>query len=221
MRGARAVEVALSIFAGIAAAHSQDIILSNKTATFTNLQGRVFQAVQLIRGDWDGVIWRDGVGGGRVCYTNLNPAMLEAWGIPTNRIEIARTRAARKALSDARERVEAQIQAQEDVVSRAKTAAQEAAVAALNASEEQWKARAEAIERLTKQIEDAKLLLRRAKAAAHDYNQANRYNRLAPRFYVKESERVKIAEAEVRLKKMKADFVTKYSVPSQKTANGQ
>jgi hypothetical protein len=216
MRGARAVELASLILVGITMAHSQDISLSNKTATFTNLEGRLFEEVQLVGGDWDGVIWRKRVGGGRVCYTNLNPALLEAWEIPTNRIGIARARAERKALSDARDRVEAQIQAQQDIASRAKTAAQEAAAIAHKAAGEQRKADAEAIERLTKQIEETKQLLRRAKAAAHDYNQANRYNRLAPRYYVKESERVRIEEAEMRLKKMKADFATKYSVGNTK-----
>lgn len=211
MRGVGGVWRVLSlVIAGITAAHSQDITWTNKTVTFTNLEGRIFKEVQFIRGDWDGVIWREGAGGGRVCYTNLNPALLEAWGIPTNRIGIARGRAQRNAISNARDRVESQIQAQEEFAARAKTAEQEAATSALQARGEQMKSDSEAIERLTKQIEDAKVLLRRAKASAHDYNQANHYNGSAPRLYVKDSERVKIEEAQTLLKKMKAEFAAKY-----------
>jgi hypothetical protein len=97
-----------AFFAGTALA--QDITFPNRTATFTNLQGRVFKDVTLIKADLDGVVWREGAGGGRICYTNLSPALLEAWGIPTNRIGVARARAQRKAATDAQYRA-AQAQA--------------------------------------------------------------------------------------------------------------
>ena len=151
-------------------APGQDVTFTNKTATFTNLEGRAFKEVQITRGDWDGVIWRDGVSGGRVCYTNLHPAFMEAWGIPTNRIGIARARAERKAVSDAQFRAARQLQAQADFAARAKENALEADAAPRRARAEQMKADADAISTLAEQIENAKLLLRRAVAVAHDYN---------------------------------------------------
>lgn len=98
-----------------------DILFTNRTATFTNLQGLAYNHVQLVRGDQDGLIWRDGASGGRICYTNLHPDLLESFGISSNRIEIARGRAVRKAIADARYRAEvfaraqAQSQAKPDV----------------------------------------------------------------------------------------------------------
>ncbi|HLH54726.1 MAG TPA: hypothetical protein VKY92_14030, partial [Verrucomicrobiae bacterium] len=50
--------------------------------------------------------WRDGASGGRICYTNLHPDLLLSLGIPTNRIETARARAAQKAIADARYRAQ-------------------------------------------------------------------------------------------------------------------
>jgi hypothetical protein len=72
------------------------------------------------------------------------------------------------------------------------------------------KADADAIAFLAEQIEQAKIQLRRAEALAHDYNNANRYNGYAPTIYVKDSERVKVEEAEIQLKKMKASFLREY-----------
>jgi hypothetical protein len=83
-------------------AKAQDILFTNKTATFTNLEGRLFKNVEIIRADRDGVIWRDGAtSGGRVGYTNLDALFLASWGIPTNRIEEARARAEHWAASNA------------------------------------------------------------------------------------------------------------------------
>ena len=42
---------------------ADDITFTNKTASFTNLQGQLFKGVQLVRGDLDGLIWRDGASG--------------------------------------------------------------------------------------------------------------------------------------------------------------
>jgi hypothetical protein len=206
------INVRLGWLLALAAMHiqAQDIAFTNKTAAFTNLQGKIFEEVQIIRGDWDGIVWREGVSGGRVTYTNLHPCFLQAWGIPTNRIGIARARAERKAVSDAQYRAARQFQAQWDLLAREKQADQEAAAAPLRARAEQMKADAEAIAALAQQIEQAKMQLRRAEAAAHDYNNANRYNKYAPTLYVKQSERVKIEEAEIRLKKMKAAFAREY-----------
>src|SRR5689334_7400641 len=83
---------------------ADDILFTNRIASFTNLQGQVYTRVQLVRGDLDGLIWRDGPSGGRICYTNLHPDLLEYFGISSNRIEIARARAEKKALADAKYR---------------------------------------------------------------------------------------------------------------------
>lgn len=99
----------LALFAG--AALAQDITFTNQVVTFTNLQTVVYSNVTLVKPDVDGVVWRNGASGGKICYTNLSPALLEAWGIPTNLIEGARIRAQRKAVADTKYRAAQQIQA--------------------------------------------------------------------------------------------------------------
>ena len=197
-------------FLALSAGLAQDITLTSRVTAFTNLQGQAFTGVELVRGDMDGVIWRQGSSGGRVCYTNLHPLLLEGWGIPTNRVAIARARAEHQALISAQARAWALKQAQMGATARAKADAQEAAVAPLQARAAQMKADAEAIAALEQQISDAKARMRRAKAAAHDFNRANRYNDSAPTLFVRDGERVKIEEAEDRLAKLKADFAIKY-----------
>jgi hypothetical protein len=187
-----------------------DITFTNKTATFTNLQGKIFARVELIRADSDGLVWRDGASGGRVCYTNLHPSFLEELKIPTNRIEVARSRAEHRTLSQARERARTFAEAQARLAVQAKAEAAESAAASSKILAQEIKADADAIATLEAQIADAKQRLRRAKAQAHDYNAANRYNNCAPYVYVKDSERAKIDEAKARLAKMKADFALKY-----------
>src|SRR5262249_4008370 len=150
--------------------------LTNRVTTFTNLQGQVFTAVELVRGDLDGVIWRKESGAGRVCYTNLNQKLLEAWGIPTNRIEIPRARAEHRASSSAQEKARALKQALLDTAARAKTEAEEANTAPSKAKAAQMEADAQAIANLEQQIRDAKARMRRAKALVHDYNKANLHN---------------------------------------------
>jgi hypothetical protein len=99
------VELSLMVLAiTFLSALADDITFTNKTASFTNLQGQAYQRVQLVRGDLDGLIWRDGASGGRICYTNLHPDVLESFGISSNRITIARARAQKKAFTDARYR---------------------------------------------------------------------------------------------------------------------
>jgi hypothetical protein len=83
----------LLVIAGVTLPSSaEDITFTNKVASFTNLQGTVFKNVVLVRADKDGLIWRDGVSGGRVFYTNLHPDLLESFGVPTNGMELARSR---------------------------------------------------------------------------------------------------------------------------------
>lgn len=89
---------------GLQLARAEDITFTNRTATFRDLQGKFYRGVQLVRGDLDGLIWRDGASGGRICYTNLDPEVLQSFGISSNRIEVARVRAQKKALADARYR---------------------------------------------------------------------------------------------------------------------
>jgi hypothetical protein len=59
------------------AALAQDITFTNRMATFSNLEGRLFFNVTLVKANQDGVIWRDGAGGGSGWYANLNPALLK------------------------------------------------------------------------------------------------------------------------------------------------
>jgi hypothetical protein len=90
---------------------AQDIIFTNKTATFTNLEGRVYTNVTLVKANRDGLIW-SGDGMGVVCYTNLSPVFLKSLGIPAERIEQARARSAQRAASNSKYRAQAAAQAQ-------------------------------------------------------------------------------------------------------------
>jgi hypothetical protein len=189
---------------------AQDIEFNNRTGTFTNLEGRVFVGVTLVRADMDGLIWREGAGGGRVCFTNLHPNVLAEFGIPTNRISIAGTRAENRAASNVRARAVAAANAQAQLSAQAEADAMEATNAPARALAQQKQADADFIAALEARIAAAKASLRRAKAHAHDYNAANRYNDFAPYVYVKDTERVRIEEAEDRLKQMKAEFFRKY-----------
>ena len=100
-------------FVGVAA--GQDTIaFTNKVVTFTNLQGRAFRDVRLVRADLDGIIYQEGAtSGGRVYYTNLPVAFLESLGISSNRITAAKARADRQAVTDAAYRQRFQQQAQQ------------------------------------------------------------------------------------------------------------
>jgi hypothetical protein len=205
------ISVGLMVLIFTQAAFAAGLIeFTNKVATFTNLQGEGFRQVSLVRGDLDGVVWRSGTSGGRVCYTNLHPALLQDWGIPTNRIQSARARAEQKTLADARYRAVAAEEAQARAMAKAKETAAWEAGAAARALQAQRRIDQEAIESLHLQIEGAKSRMRKAQAVAHDYNKANSGNRAAPRLYIKETERVKIKEAEEQLKKMHREFSLKY-----------
>jgi hypothetical protein len=104
--------ILVSLGSAFFSAQADDITFTNKTATFRNLQGQVYYRVELVRGDLDGLIWRRAASGGRICYTNLDPDLLESFGISSNRIEIARARAEHKAIADARYRAAAFAEAQ-------------------------------------------------------------------------------------------------------------
>jgi len=152
------------------AALAQDIRFTNTVATFTNLQSVVYSNVTLVRADLDGVVWRDAEGGGRVSYTNLSAAFLEAWGIPTNRIGIAKARAERKAVSDAlyQARSLAAAQARHDNQVSRRTA--KAAEDAVNAKEAEKQSALQQIQVLASQIEAEQDRLEHLEAAVSDRN---------------------------------------------------
>jgi hypothetical protein len=83
------------------AADTNIIDLQQQPFAITNLQGKA-QYGKLLTADLDGVLYHmpDGIWRNRISYTNLTPAMLEMWGIPTNRIQIAIERAQKKKLAD-------------------------------------------------------------------------------------------------------------------------
>jgi hypothetical protein len=94
--------IAISVFLTLFYASAGDVIdLGRQPSSFKDLQGRQYNAL-LIKADLDGVVYVENgtTGGGRVSYTNLAPATLELWGVPTNRIEIAKQRAEKKSVSD-------------------------------------------------------------------------------------------------------------------------
>src|ERR1017187_3986335 len=80
---------------------AQDITFTNRTASFTNLQGTVYEDVTLVKADLDGLIWRSGASGGRISFTNLDSSLLVLFGIPVARIEQSRVRAGQKAAAGA------------------------------------------------------------------------------------------------------------------------
>jgi hypothetical protein len=193
---------------------AQDITFTNKTATFTNLAGQVFRNVQLLRGDWDGVIWRDGASGGRICYTNLDPLLLEAWGIPTKRISIALARSEHRSVSEARYRHAKMAEARAQLAAKQKAKTLAATDAALKAFAEQRKADAQAISSLRQQIVDGRVRLLKAQATQgipQDGESSNLYSVHTPFVFVTETEWLTIAQAEARLEKKEADFALKYT----------
>jgi len=93
--------VLLLLLAAVTTAAAQETLTPN-TVSFTNLQGQTYKNVRLVRADWDGIVWKDdNGGGGRTFFTNLDAAFLERWGIPTNRIDLARSRAEKQAAFEA------------------------------------------------------------------------------------------------------------------------
>src|ERR1019366_3024502 len=78
---------------GVLGQTNQTVYYTNRFATITNLQWRVYQSVQLVRADLDGFIYLQEGGGGFISYTNLTPATLQEFGVPTNRIALAEQRA--------------------------------------------------------------------------------------------------------------------------------
>ena len=193
-------------FAG--AALAQDITFTNKTATFTNLEGRVYTNVTLVKANLDGIVWR-GDGAGLVSYTNLSPALLESLGIPAQRIVQAKARAAQKAKSDAQLRAAGDAAARKQAI---KNQQEQAALLEARAAEEKdapRKAALEEIQNLEARIKAEDSSLRHAEAAASDYN-SNPNNGGYSYVQNAATRREAINDARDRLREMKADYARKY-----------
>jgi hypothetical protein len=96
-----------------------DIVFTNQTATFTNLEGRIYTKVTLLKANDYGLVWK-GDGMGMVPYTNLAPAFLTSLGIGYERVQQAKTLADRQARADAAERAKAAAEAADPVSSFAR-----------------------------------------------------------------------------------------------------
>ena len=102
----------VSVLGLVGVAPGQDAItFTDKLVTFTNLQGQVYRDVRLVRADADGITYREGVGGGRVRYTDLAPGVLGSLGLDTNRIAVAKARGDFRPAADATGRQSLQQQA--------------------------------------------------------------------------------------------------------------
>lgn len=118
------MKAAVFLILSVLSISAQDINLKNRVASFTDLQGRAYFNVTLVKGDLDGLIWRDRKGsGGRICYTNLSADFLGTLGIPAERIAVAGDRAAQKAVADARYRAGLAAQAEARRLARQKAQA--------------------------------------------------------------------------------------------------
>jgi hypothetical protein len=194
------------------AALAQNITFTNRTATFTNLEGRLFFNVTLIKTNQDGVIWSDDSGGGQVSYTNLSPALLQEWGIPLERIEEARVRAGKKAVADAQRRAALAAQQVAELEAKQKERAGWDAAAAAKAVAAQRQADLQAIKSLEEYIEAAEAQAKRMDAAAPTQvlgNDAYMRNARAKRSRA-DVALEEVREAKEQLKQMKADYAEKH-----------
>src|SRR5262245_1006919 len=84
--------------------HAQgDIPLENKTATFTDLQGRVYENAALVRADLTKLIFKTNGDFGTVALTNLSATTLGRLGIPTNQVQKAQELERQKKEAQAKE----------------------------------------------------------------------------------------------------------------------
>ena len=192
------------------AALAQDITFTNRTATFTNLDGRVFTNVTLVKANDYGIMWK-GDGMGLIPYTKLSPEVLESFGIQRGRVERAKALEKRQAALEAQRRAATAAALQQD--SAKKQLDQQARLEARAAEERDAprKAALAEIESLEAQIKAARADVRHTAAAVHDYNMANMNNPNAGYAYVKETAIVNIEDAEDRLRELKKDYAAKYS----------
>ena len=87
------MKTAILLFFISASCFAGDITFTNKIATFTNLQGRLYDTVLIERANSSGIVYRSGGTLGMVAYTNLSPATLEEIGVPLDRLDAAKARA--------------------------------------------------------------------------------------------------------------------------------
>ena len=204
--------ILFSLCLGSIQAFATDIVFTNKTASFTNLQGRVYSAVELVRADLDGLIWREAGSGGRVCFTNLSVDTLERLGIPTNRIQIAAERAARKTTSDAAIRARLRSQSIADAIEKKKKRDEWEAGAPAREREAQRLAALAKIKAVEAQLEVAQQQLDVANAvtptsAAGD--PAFVESVMAQRRLIN-LRQLQVNEAQKQLERLKEEYVAKY-----------
>jgi len=215
---------------------AQEIALSNRTATITTLQGRVYTNVTLIKATRDGIIWSGG-GMGLISYTNLTPSFLESLGVPTNRIEEVKAREAQKAAAKAERREQAMAKAYAESLAlgepapdknvelvritallsagrykQCATARGEMVLiqllpASLEAILNNLGQQAAQIEYLRSWVDNGGRVIRHAEAVAHDANMANLNNPYAPTYYVKESDYASLADAQDDLNRLQLEQV--------------
>ena len=83
------IGVLILIFSLCAVAMGQgtnDITFTNQVVTFTNLQGRTYRNVNLVRADDRGVVYQSGAEWGLVRYTNLSAQTIEDLGLPASKV---------------------------------------------------------------------------------------------------------------------------------------
>ena len=91
--------------------------LKTTIASFTNLQGKVYSGIQLVRADQTGILYRvtNGAGGGFIYYSNVTLATLEDWKVPTNMVTVANQYAEKKRLDRiAAEKARADLEAKQE-----------------------------------------------------------------------------------------------------------
>jgi hypothetical protein len=178
------------------AALGQDITFTNRTATFTNLEGRVYTNVTLIRANDYGIVWR-GDGMGMVRYTNLAPAVLTSLGIGQERMDRARALLARRAIIDARDRQ----QAAEATAEQQARNAEWTAGAPERARQAKARAKQEQIQALAGQIAAAEHQLKVDQAVANDLTMST-----PDWFYVKREahRQLEIDDAKARLRALQS-----------------
>jgi hypothetical protein len=191
---------------------AQDMLLTNSTATFRTLEGKTFYNVTLVKGDLDGIIWRSGASGGRICYTNFDPELLASWGVGSNRLDVALARAQHKAVADARYRTVAAAESAATLKRRREEQARVASQVPLREREMQRQTDLAQIQALRRQTEVARDSLNHMEAAAREANlfKINNPNLNVPFFYVKESTRVDLEQSEKRLQQLEAQYAAKY-----------
>lgn len=209
----------LLLIPAMLSAADQDIIFTNQVASFTNLDGRFYTNVTLVKADLDGVIWRDESGGGRVCFTNLHPALLQSWSIPLKRIELARERAGRKAINDAKVRAELAAQAAAQWQAKQETFKQWAAIEAAKQHSAQQQADLARLQLMAAQIAAARNQLKHEEAYVADFNMANMYNEDAPTLFIRQSARVTVEDAQAIFDQAQAAYLKKYGGGTNGTPN--